>query len=114
MCIFTYKLMRANLIQIQYTIMKNEIPAIRSNTSMTFTRLGSEEEIDLHLDRKTNRMTFSRIQWNDEKGDWVEKEVYLADVQDELKGYGFCTISEKPMTIKQLAAAFSHKMFIRL
>jgi hypothetical protein len=93
--------------------MKNEIPAIRSNTEMTFTRLGGEEEIDLHLCRKTNRMTFQKVTWNEEAEEWEAKEVYLSEVQHELEDYGFCTISESPMTIRQLAAAFSHKMFAR-
>lgn len=91
--------------------MINETPAIRSNDEMTFVRLGEREEIDLHLCRKTNQMTFQKVTWGDEFNDWESKEVYLSEVQHELEDYGFCTISESPMTIKQLAATFSHKMF---
>ena len=92
--------------------MKNEIPTIRSNDSMTFVRLGRDEEIDMTLDRKTNHMSFRRAIWNEEIEDWDDTEVYLEDVQDELEKYAFCTIAPKPLTIRQLAATFSFKMAI--
>ena len=87
--------------------MQNKIPAIRNNTEMRFVCLGDCEEIDMTLNRKTNRMTFERAFWNEKEEDWDSKEVYLEDIQAELEGYGFLTIGPKPMTIRQLMSHFS-------
>jgi len=89
----------------------NEIPALRNNNEMTFTRLGPDEDIDMTLERKTQRMTFQRLEYNEETGDWDGKEVYASEVEEELENYTFSTITEKPLSFRQLKAIFSHKMF---
>ena len=94
--------------------MKNEIPAIRNNTEMRFVRLGSEEEIDMTLNRETSTMTFEKVFWNEESDEWDSKEVYLEEIKGELEGYGFQTIGPKPMTIQQLMTHFSFKMFAKI
>lgn len=93
--------------------MINEIPAIRSESEMTFTRLGAEEEIDMTLNRKRGQMTFSKVVWNDDKDDWESNEVYLEEIENELTDYGFLTIGPEPMSIGQLKTHFSFKMFFK-
>jgi hypothetical protein len=90
--------------------MINELPAIRNNNEMVFTRLGEYEDIDMTLNRKTNQMTFHRLVWNHETDDWDSQEVYLRDIGHQLAKYGFLTIAPQPLNIKQLQAFFSHKM----
>jgi hypothetical protein len=90
--------------------MKNELPAMRSNDMMVFVHLGENEDIDMTLDRNSNLMTFERVTFNDESGDWEGDEVYLEEVQEELEGYAFLTIAEKPLNLRELSAMFSHRM----
>lgn len=92
--------------------MKNEIPAMIDTTSMTFTRLGEYEDIDMTL-TSDGRMTFERVYYNEEAGDWDGNEVYASDIEDQMSEYAFLHISSKPLTFGQLMSSFSHKMFAR-
>lgn len=104
---------RIAVLEPSYNIvmnMKNELPAMRSNDMMVFVHLGENEDIDMTLDRNSNLMTFERVTFNDESGDWEGDEVYLEEVQEELEGYAFLTIAEKPLNLRELSAMFSHRM----
>ena len=92
--------------------MKNEIPAIRSDKEMSFVRLGSEENIDLHLDRQKGTMTIEIISYDEEAEEWLGEETTVEEVKSELEKHRFSTICSFPLTIRELQACFSHKLRI--
>ena len=90
--------------------MQNELPAIKNDTLIHYTRLGEYEEIDLSIDLKEWSMSVFYITWDDEDASGVE--IHLSDVIDELQDYKFLGIMSRGLSIRELQSMFSFKMKI--
>lgn len=90
--------------------MINEIPATISGLKLLFIRLGEMEDIDMTIDLKTKTMTFERIQFDENNDEWVSDEICACEIEDEMNVYNFLSITDKPLTFRDLQSLFSHKM----
>ena len=82
---------------------------MRTEKEMSFIRLGRDEDIDIHL-TKDGSMKIERTTFNEESDDWESVETTADEVEKDLDGRLFCTITKNPLTFRQLRAAFTHTL----
>ena len=89
------------------------IPATQNSEQIRYQLYTIDSSYDIVIDLKRKFMEAFEMTYNEESGDWNEREISPSSLTDELGDfYVFAGVSEKPATINDLLAMFTSTLFL--